>query len=464
MRLSGTLGRPWSLRARATALAVLVFAVLLVAAGLLLVSTLESRLTAASDDLAATRAADLLDAAARGVLPATLRVTGEEGVAQVVGPDGEVLAASPNVADAPALGRPPPTGTTEVRTVRAPDDDEVETYRVAVAAGAGPEGPVTAYVGNGVEAVKEASATLRRVTWIGVPLVVSLLGLVTFLVLGRVLRRLDRIRAEVDTITDRRLDRRVGDDGAGDEVGRLARTMNAMLSRLEAAARAQRDLVADVSHDLQSPLAAQRISLELALRNPAGVDVGRLRDEVLSGNAQMERLVADLLVLAATERAVEDAPVPLDLDELVLEEAARARSATGVEVDTTAVSAAPARGHPDDVRRVVRNLLDNAVGHARSRVELRCVPGDPPVAGSAAGPSVLEVVDDGPGVPVEHRDRVFDRFHRVDAARSPGSRRSGSGLGLAIARRLAERSGGRLVLAEAAAGEGARFRLELPAC
>lgn len=437
------------MRTRATVAATAVFALTLAGASALLVSTLESHLTSASDQLARARIHDLLDLAAQGALPAVLSNVDEEGVAQVVDDRGRVRAASPNVAGRPAIDDTDPGTAYVVHTVRAPDDSETETYRLWSASGPSPGGTVTVHLGNSLESVSEASSALRHALWVGVPLVSALLGLITWLVLGRVLGRIDRIRAEVDQITDRRLSTRVEGDGVPDEVGRLAATMNAMLARLEAASERQRRLVADVSHDLQSPLAGQRVSLELALRDPAGVDAERLRAEVLGATGEMERLVRDLLDLAAADEAESPPPAPFDLDELVLEEATRARTGS-VPVDTSRVSAAPVRADRGDLRRIVRNLLDNATEHATSRVELRLDTQD--------GRVRLDVVDDGPGVPAEHRDLIFDRFYRADAARS---REGGSGLGLAIARVLAERAGGRLTLV--AGTPGGHFRLELPA-
>jgi signal transduction histidine kinase len=192
------------------------------------------------------------------------------------------------------------------------------------------------------------------------------------------------------------------------------------------------------------------VSLELALAHPDRVDADVLRTEVLGATADMERLVRDLLVLAAVDAGTVAEPAPLDLDGLVLEEATRARSTSRVPIDTSAVSAAPAWANADDVRRIVRNLLDNATAHAAARVEVV-------VDVDADGRARLDVTDDGPGVPEDQRERIFDRFQRGDTARSRG----GSGLGLAIARSLAERSGGELRVVPGPGG--ARLRLRLPA-
>ncbi len=443
-----------SLRARATLVGTLVFALLLAAGSLLLVSTLESRLTDASDQLSRSRVEDLLSLARTGDLPTTLRNVDDNGAAQVVTASGSVVAASANIAGHPPIADLHPGEDAETSTFQAPDDQETETYRFWYASGPSPSGRVTVYVGNSLEAVSEASAALRWALTVGVPATALLLGVVIWLLLGRVMGRLDRIRAEVDHISEQNLHTRVAGDGVDDEVGRLAATMNAMLGRLDAAAQRQRDLVADVSHDLQSPLAAQRVALEVALAGPDGIDTGRLRAEVLGATTDMEHLVGDLLVVASLDAHQPATPALLDLDSLVLEEAARARTGGPVEVDTSAVSAAPAYANADDVRRAVRNLLDNAVAHAGDRVRLVV---DSTVDGPEAWAELL-VVDDGPGVPDEHRDRIFDRFYRAETARS---RNGGSGLGLPIARELAERNGGRLDLVGAEAGTSMRLRLPL---
>jgi signal transduction histidine kinase len=448
------------LRARATIYGTLVFAVLLTIGSVLLVSTLEARLTEAADQLSRSRVDDLLTLARSGDLPRIMRNIDDNGVAQVVAADGSVLSASPNIAGGPAIARLHPGRRAETSTFQAPDDKETETYRFWYAAGPTPSGTATVYVGNSLESVSEASAVLRRALWVGVPVVVLLLGVVMWLLVGRAIGRLDRIRAEVDQISDANLDARVAGDGVADEVGRLAATMNAMLERLDAAAQRQREFVADVSHDLQSPLSAQRVALEVALARPGAIDADRLRDEVLGATADMERLVSDLLMVARIDAATTSVPALMDLDILVLEEAARARTSAKVKIETTAVSAAPAYANPDDIRRVARNLLDNAVAHARSRVVLTVDIADnlvPDGAGNGVGSwARLVVADDGPGVPVNDQDRIFDRFYRAESARP---RDGGNGLGLPIARGLAERNEGLLDLVEAPAGTAIRLLL-----
>ncbi len=441
-----------TLRTRATILATLITGITLVVASSALVLTLENRLTAGADALARSRANDLLDLAASGDLPSRLTNLDDEGVAQVVSEDGSVLAASPNVSGQPPISEVDPGIGFAVSTVDAPDDDETERYRLWARSGNTPDGPVTVYVGTSLESVREASGTLRQALLVGGPLVLVLLGAGTWLVLGGALRRVDRIRLEVDEITDDRLDRRVPESEVNDEVGRLAATMNRMLGRLEAARTRQRTFVADVSHDLQSPLAAQRAQLEVAAAHPESRNVDQLITELLSTTSGMEHLVRDLLFLAAADAGSAPAPATdLDLDDVVLEEAARARTGANVELDTSRVSAAPVHANRSELQRIVRNLCDNALAHARSSVQL--------VVTTEGSTARLDVIDDGAGVPAAERDLIFDRFHRGDAARSRHD--SGSGLGLAIARTLAERNGGTLDLAQDTTR--GHFVLQLPA-
>jgi signal transduction histidine kinase len=302
------------------------------------------------------------------------------------------------------------------------------------------------YVGPSLEASQEIVSRLTRSLLLGLPLLIGLLGLAIWYVVGRALRPVEAIRAEVATVSAHGLGRRVPVPATGDEVARLAATMNAMLARLEASDAQQREFVANASHDLQSPLTAFRTELEVALAHPEGTDWTATARSLSAESARMESLVADLLFLARAEDATLPEPRLLDLDDVVREEVERLRPASGVAVHAE-VTAAPVRGRREDLARMVRNLLANATCHATSRVDLSLVAGGDGI--------VLTVDDDGPGVPAEHRDRVFDRFYRVDAARDRAS--SGTGLGLAIVRSVAEGHGGTVRLEP-----GSRFVVRLP--
>ncbi len=447
-----------SVRARTTLIASLVVGVTLVAGAAGLIATLDHSLTSNRDDLSRSRLTELADQARTGSLPRLVTDIGENSVGQVFLGSGRVLAASSGlVGKGPILPAVPRNTRARVLTLRGvPDDTETEIYRVWVMRVKSPSGPVAVLVGASPESVSEAVSTLRRALLIGIPLMVVLLALSMYVMIGRTLKPVEDIRAEVATITDTELNRRVPVPHEGDEVGRLAGTMNDMLDRLEASSINQREFVADASHELQSPLAAFRTQLEVALAHPDGVDWSSLAADLLVDSDRMERLVADLLFLAR-EDAMHREPRsdPVDLDVVVLEEVARMPLQGRVMLDTRGVSGAATRGSRDELSRLVRNVVENAVSHARSRVAIAVSEGPTEVT--------MTVSDDGPGIPIGHRDRVFERFAQVDGARVRGA--SGTGLGLSIARAIADRHGGTISLrpADTAPGGGAEFVVVLPA-
>jgi signal transduction histidine kinase len=445
---------PRSVRARATLLATVVVGVAMVAAGTALVLTLQYSLERSGDAAAQSRVRDLAALAEAGALPARVPATAEDDVVQVVDAGGRVVTTS---VDAPVGGsiavfRPAGSEPT-VRTVRdVVDGAETESYRVWAARAQGPAGPLFVYVGGSLERVSEVTAALRAALAVGIPLLLSGLALGTWLLLGRALRPVEEIRARVSRISDQALDRRVPVPATEDEVSRLAQTMNAMLDRLESARSRQREFVADASHELQSPLASFRAQLEVALAHPEGTDWPATAGELLADSDRMERIVRDLLFLARADAVpARPAAAPVDLDDIVLDEVRRLPAHSGIRVEQRAVSAAPMRGSPEDLRRMVRNLLDNAVRHARGVVRVSL--------SETGGTVVLVVEDDGPGVPAAESERVFERFVRLEPAR--GHDAGGTGLGLAIVRAVAQRHHGTVALEP---GErGARFVVRLPA-
>jgi signal transduction histidine kinase len=229
--------------------------------------------------------------------------------------------------------------------------------------------------------------------------------------------------------------------------------MNAMLDRLEAAQAQQRQFVSDASHELRSPIAAIRQHAEVALAHPDRILAPDLAATVLSENRRVERLVDDLLTLArADERLLVVAPRSLDLDDIVFAEVEQRRTATAMVVDAHHVSAGRVTGDTRALRRMVRNLLDNAARHARSRVD---------VALSTTHDGVVLVVsDDGSGVPFGERSRIFERFVRLDDSRARDG--GGTGLGLAIVAEVVAAHRGTVRVADADGG-GARFEVVLPA-
>jgi signal transduction histidine kinase len=301
------------------------------------------------------------------------------------------------------------------------------------------------YAAQPLEGVHHAVETVLHLVLLGIPLLVLITGLVTYLAAGRALRPVEAIRARV-AATDGDLSVRVPVPAARDEVGRLAETMNAMLARLQAAQATQRRFVADASHELRSPLATIATGLELLGRGDAGPDtVTALRGET----ARLGRLVDALLLLArADERGLAPRREDVDLDEVA--QAERHRPSGGI---VPRVQAAPVRvvGDRGQLAQVVRNLVDNACRHARSEVlvTVRC----------EGRHAAIDVSDDGPGVPPAHRARVFQRFVRLDDARARAD--GGAGLGLAIVAEVVAAHGGTVDVVDGPLG-GALFRVRLP--
>jgi len=438
---------------RTTAAVTLLVAVGLGLASWLLLGELERSLTTNQDDASRGRAGDLRALVRSDRLPSTVAALGDDTFAQVLDGSGRVVAATPGVHGRPALAtfRVPP-GDVQVRTVQVPDGPEQELYRVWGVGARGAEGPAAVYVGASLETVSEATSTLRGLLVGGVPVVSALLGVLTWVALGRMLAPVESITRQVAGITDAELDRRVPVPRTGDEIADLAGTMNDMLRRLEAARDRQQAFVADASHELQSPLTRLRTQLEVS-RAASAPDWDDVTTDLLADCGEMEALVRDLLFLARDDGGAGRVPTErvelVDLDDVVLEEAARVRSATRVEVSTAAVSAAPVRGSRDQLRRLARNLLENAVAAAASRVEVTL---------HADGPgAVLVVEDDGPGIPTDQRDRVFERFVRLDGARDRTT--GGSGLGLAIVSSIARQHGGVAAVEDTPAGARLVVRL-----
>ena len=358
---------------------------------------------------------------ADGDFPDVLAVPrGDENLVQVVDASGNVVASSANIRGAPRLSTlsPGPTGT----ATRDGDLSEGDgPFRVVARRVSTSSGDYTVYVAGTLEGVDESTSSLVRLLLIGLPGLLLLVGVTTWVLTGRALRPVEAIRREVEAIGAEDLHRRVPEPSTVDEIGRLARTMNAMLGRLEDSTERQHRFVADASHELRSPLTGIRAQLEVDLAHPELADWQTTERDVLDDTVRLQRLVDDLLALAAADARVVDAAhrEPVDLDEIVLTEARRLRSRTEHRVDTGAVSGAQVVGNADQLVRAVHNLLDNAVRHAQSTVTVTLNETD-----SAA---VLTVADDGPGIPPDQRDRIFERFARVDGARS--SDNGGTGLG-----------------------------------
>jgi signal transduction histidine kinase len=449
---------PGSVRVRTTVAAVAVVGVAMIVAAVVLVVVLRSTLTREVRAAARLRAEDVAAVLAAGAGPGaggpgSLAVDeADELLIQVLDGGGRVVAASPNAEGRPAVARLRPGSSAGVEIPAGGPMDEGGEF-LAVATGADtPQGQRTVLVARSTEAVDEAVAAVSGLLAVGLPLLLAVVAVTTWMVVGRALAPVEAMRAEVDEISAAALHRRVPDPPVDDEIGRLARTMNRMLGRLEQAQARQRRLVADASHELRSPVATIRQHAEVALAHPGQTSAAELASTVLAEDLRLQRLTEDLLLLTrADDQSLALRRRPVDLDDLVFEEAKRLRDTTGLWVDTTAVSAGRVAGDAAGLRRVLRNLGDNASRHARERLALSVAERDATV--------VLAVDDDGAGIPDADRERVFERFVRLDGARARDE--GGSGLGLAIVAELVAAHGGAVVAAAGPLG-GARVEVTLP--
>jgi signal transduction histidine kinase len=304
--------------------------------------------------------------------------------------------------------------------------------------------------------VDDATEALIAPLAIGLPLLLAIVGVTTWLVASRALNPVERIRREVELITGASLDRRVFEPLSGDEIERLARTMNQMLGRVQESRDRQQQFVADASHELRSPLASLRQAAEVVHAHPGAMDEGELAETVLAESVRMQQLVDQLLLLTRNGEGRAHVPrVDVDVDDLALTEASRI-ARTGLSVDTTGVAAGRVHGDAIALGQVVRNLMDNAARHAHEQVRVAVRD-----SGIDHGNNVAIIVeDDGPGIPESDRQRVFERFVRLDEARARDV--GGSGLGLAIVREVVAGHGGSVEIDDSPLG-GARFTVLLPA-
>jgi len=290
-----------------------------------------------------------------------------------------------------------------------------------------------------------AVAAVDRVLLPGVPAAVLLVALVSWLATDRALRPVERMRAMAAQISGSDLDRRLPVPPSGDHLTRLAETLNSTLDRLADSARRQRRFVADDAHELRSPIGSLRVILDTATSPEqaladAAIEVRRLH-----------RLTDDLLLLSTLDSGAPVEAEEVDLADLAAGNVADRGRLGPPRFQLDVRRPATVRGHRGQLDRLLTNLLDNAERHARMLVT---------VVVAADGDWVrLEVADDGPGVPPEDRERVFDRFIRLDTARDRDH--GGTGLGLAIARDTCVRHGGSLTVGTSDAG-GALFVARLP--
>jgi signal transduction histidine kinase len=437
---------PWrSVRVRITAVSVLVFALAFGAVSFALVASVQRILVdQKEDELAGTgvrirqrvEQGETVDRATEPLPDQRVCLAGPDGVDLPPGIDPEAL---PPVCGSVGVGGPgaragAPAGDVLVRTI------EVST----------PEGVRTLQLMSPLGGVRQSIDALTRVLLVGFPVLVAAVGAMVWWLVGRALQPVEQLRVEVDTISHSTLDRRLRSPGSHDEIDRLARTMNDMLDRLERSSIEQRRFVSDASHELRTPLSTIRTALDVARRHPASLPPADALDRIDRAARRTEELVAELLELARIDEAGAPPAGPVDLDVVV----AAAVADVGDDRVVVSGSAGTVSGDATQLRRLVANLVGNAVAHARAEVRVG-------LAGDA-GDATLTVDDDGPGIPPGARATVFQRFARLDGARTrTGAEGGGWGLGLAIAEAVVRRHGGTIAIAEAPLG-GARVEVHLP--
>jgi len=445
-----------SLRARLTLITSAGLALALAVAAVLLVNALQVTLIRGLDDSARQSAVEVAALIDQNRLPNPVPVAPGTLTIQVLDAQGQITDVSPG-ADRLVPMLPPAQAQAAARTGQArmlagPPLGLPSLLRVVAVAAAGHQVVIAAI---SYAQASDSLATLARALIIGTPLLFGLLALATWLVTGYTLRPIAELRRGAAEVTQTGLPRDLPVPLARDEVRSLAVTLNDMLARLADAQQRQRDLVSDTAHELRSPIASIRAQLEVALDHPDGVDWPETARDVHADTLRLARLTEDLLLLARLD-GQHLRRRPTDLAGVCESVAARYTTA---RVPVRAEVAAPATvaGDPDALRRLLVNLLDNAVRHAASQV---CVS-----VRAEGGWAVLVVSDDGPGIPAADVERAFGRFSRLEGARSRTGEEGveGAGLGLAIVRSTAEAHGGSVSLGDAGPGLRAVVRLPLAA-
>jgi signal transduction histidine kinase len=436
--------RGLSLRARLMAVGATGVALALALGSLMLYAVLTLTVNRTVDDSAFASARAVAAMVDSNTVPDPLPVSGSQ-IVQVVDSSGAMVSASMSADRLTPLLRSP-----ELAKALAGERVSIPGARagltgnlrvIAVQAGTS-SGSRSIIVAVPVSDIEESQRVLRNTLLVTYPPLVVIMALIAWRVIGWTLQPVETLRSGAARISGSDQDERLAVPEAADEIRALALTLNDMLDRLSAARGRQRAFVADAAHELRSPLASMRTQLEVAQRLG---DEGELAADLLADVTRLSALVEDLLLLA---RAGSDAARPparesLDVRALLVATANRYAGAR-VPVSVTAGPDVYASAISDELRRVLANLVDNAVRHARSAVVLG--------VRAEAGRAVLTVADDGPGIPAGERERVFERFARLDDARDRDA--GGTGLGLAIVRELLHRSDGSISLQDNPSGTG----------
>jgi signal transduction histidine kinase len=463
------LGRVWrsSLRLRLTVTGTLLAALIFAIAGPVAISLYHkslagsawSAVTAAANEVAVKLKSGqpVPDPIPMPVAPGVPRI-------QVLDSRDHVVTGDPASAAMPALYRPPPGLRSQRAVVTRPGFMTAASAAVYAVRTATPHGPETVVAALSLD---PADAQTREVAWLTAGLAavaLAVVAAVSWLTAGWSLRPVERLRGQAAAIAasgdlsgrlpgldtpDRGVRGVVPPRVCRDELARLGGTLNEMLQSLEASVDRQRRFVADAAHELRTPLAGMTTALEVARRHPQTSQM--LTEDLLDGHRRLGRLVNDLLILAAADGRAPQRAEPVDLAGVVTD-CSRRPVPAGVRVGIGRLDRVFVLGDEDQLSRVVSNLVDNALRYAASSVELS--------VRQDGGHAVVSVSDDGPGIPAADRERVWERFTRLDDDRSRAS--GGSGLGLAMVRELTAAHGGTATVTGPGPGSGATFLVRLP--
>ena len=351
----------------------------------------------------------------------------------------QVWAASSTIAHDPVLARPvPDLSQTNGLGVKMVANSKTTADLTSLSAGQigmistsrGP-GLIYGFVYGG--AINHSLDVLLVSLLVSFPLLLLISGGFIWMGIGLALAPVESIRRRVDAIAASDLSQRVPPTGGDDEIARMAHTVNAMLDRLEASSQFEQEFVSNASHELRSPLTTLLATTERAANDPDKANWTDVVDVVMREGRRLDVLIDDLFWLARhDENQVVTQSTDVDLDDLLFEEAQRVRSLSDLSVDTGAVTPTRVIGDPAMLKRMIRNVVDNAIRYANH--ELRF---DAHYDGDEA---VVSVADDGDGIDVEQSARFFERFVRADPARSRHS--GGTGLGLSIVTEIVTHHGG----------------------
>ena len=447
--------RPWNwgISARSAFVAATVVFFTLTLAGAGLAAVLYRSMLSGIDSSAAARVNDVAaEVQTDGVAhmePQMLRTDERILAVQVIAANGRVVAQSDSAPDTPMV---PVSEIGDGLHIGIPEHaSPFGRIRFSAETVSAPDGRYTVLVGEGSQVVVSAVKTVFIALAIAAPIVIAVSAGATYMLVARSMRSVDAIRSRVADISTSDLAERVPVPESRDEIAALAKTMNEMLARIEAGHTAQQRFVGDASHELRSPLATIISALEVSVAHPELLDEELAAGTLIPEAHRMQALVDDLLLLArADERGLVIRREDVDLDDIAADEAQRLRRETSLAVHTELT---PTRlvGDATALSRVLRNLLENAALHAASRIDVAVACG--------GGDATVSVTDDGPGIPAADRERVFDRFVRLDPDRSRSG--GGAGLGLAIVREIVAAHRGSVTVDERPGG-GTRMTIQLP--